>query len=90
MREVDRIMVEDLGVSLLQMMENAGRAFAELTRIHLAGLHRRRIVVLAGRGRQWLRRGGSPFGGPRYASSLPIPSRLWLRCQPISLRRFAR
>jgi NAD(P)H-hydrate epimerase len=26
MREVDRNMVEDLGVSLLQMMENAGRA----------------------------------------------------------------
>src|SRR5690349_6977789 len=50
MREVDRIMVEDLGISLVQMMENAGRAFAELTRIQLAGLNRRRVVVLAGRG----------------------------------------
>ena len=50
MREVDRIMVEDLGVSLLQMMENAGHAFAELTRIHLSGVSRRRVVVLAGRG----------------------------------------
>ncbi len=50
MREVDRIMVEDLGISLLQMMENAGRAFAELTRIQLAGVRRRRVVVLAGRG----------------------------------------
>jgi NAD(P)H-hydrate epimerase len=50
MREVDRIMVEDLGISLLQMMENAGRAFAELTRIQLSGLNRRRVVVLAGRG----------------------------------------
>jgi NAD(P)H-hydrate epimerase len=50
MREVDRIMVEDLGISLLQMMENAGRAFAELTRIQLSGLNRRRVVILAGRG----------------------------------------
>ena len=50
MLEVDRIMVEDLGISVLQMMENAGRAFAELTRMQLSGLRRRRIVVLAGRG----------------------------------------
>lgn len=30
MREVDRVMVEDLGISLVQMMENAGRALADL------------------------------------------------------------
>ncbi|CAN5135261.1 hypothetical protein BH23ACT9_BH23ACT9_17510 [soil metagenome] len=30
MREVDRVMVEDLGIQLLQMMENAGRHLAEL------------------------------------------------------------
>lgn len=50
MREVDRIAVEDFGISLLQMMENAGRALAELTRVYLGGLHHRRVVVLAGRG----------------------------------------
>src|SRR5260370_18950803 len=50
MREVDRIMVEDLGISLLQMMENAGRALAELTGIQLSGVRRRHVVVLAGRG----------------------------------------
>lgn len=50
MREVDRRMTEDFGISLLQMMENAGRAFAELTRMHLSGLRRRHVVVLAGRG----------------------------------------
>lgn len=50
MREVDRVMVEDLSISLLQMMENAGRALAELTRIHFAGLGRRKVLVLAGRG----------------------------------------
>jgi NAD(P)H-hydrate epimerase len=30
MREIDRIMIDELGVSLLQMMENAGRSLAEL------------------------------------------------------------
>ena len=65
MREVDRIMVDDLGISLLQMMENAGRAFAELTRIHLSGLRRRRIVVLAGRG-------GTGGGGLAAARRLAI------------------
>ena len=30
MREVDRIMIEDLGIELMQMMENAGRNLAEL------------------------------------------------------------
>jgi len=65
MREVDRIMVEDLGVSLLQMMESAGRAFAELTRIQLSGLNRRRVVVLAGRG-------GNGGGGMVAARRLAI------------------
>jgi NAD(P)H-hydrate epimerase len=65
MREVDRIMVEDLGVSLLQMMENAGRAFAELTRIQLTGIRHRRVVVLAGRG-------GNGGGGMAAARRLAI------------------
>jgi NAD(P)H-hydrate epimerase len=65
MREVDRIMVEDLGISLLQMMENAGRAFAELTRIQLSGLNHRRVVVLAGRG-------GNGGGGMAAARRLAI------------------
>ena len=65
MREVDRIMVEEFGISLLQMMENAGRAFAELTRIQLSGLRRRRIIVLAGRG-------GNGGGGLAAARRLAI------------------
>jgi len=65
MREVDRIMVEDLGISLLQMMENAGRALAELTRIHLSGVRRQRVVVLAGRG-------GNGGGGMAAARRLTI------------------
>jgi NAD(P)H-hydrate epimerase len=65
MREIDRIAVEDFGISILQMMENAGRALAELTRIQLSSLSRRRIVVLAGRG-------GNGGGGMAAARRLAI------------------
>lgn len=51
MREVDRLMVVEVGVTLLQMMENAGRALATHVRLRLAGdLGGRRVVVLAGAG----------------------------------------
>lgn len=51
MREVDRIMVDDLAISLLRMMENAGRNLAELARHLLGGDSRGRpILVLAGPG----------------------------------------
>ena len=35
MREVDRAAVEDYGVHLLQMMENAGRSLAELAQLRV-------------------------------------------------------
>jgi NAD(P)H-hydrate epimerase len=47
MREVDRIMVEDLGIELLQMMENAGRNLAELA---LRRFRPTSVMVLAGPG----------------------------------------
>jgi NAD(P)H-hydrate epimerase len=52
MREVDRRMVEDYGIDLARMMENAGRGLAIVARDRFldgdaAG---RRVVVLAGRG----------------------------------------
>ena len=51
MREVDRIMAEELGISLVRMMENAGRNLAELARHILGGdTAGRAIVVLAGPG----------------------------------------
>jgi len=51
MREVDRAMVHDLGIFLIQMMENAGRHLATLAREQLHGnLRGKRVVVLAGRG----------------------------------------
>jgi NAD(P)H-hydrate epimerase len=51
MREVDRMMVEDYGIALLQMMENAGRSLAAVARHHLGGkIASSRVVVLVGAG----------------------------------------
>lgn len=47
MREVDRAMVEDFHIELVQMMENAGRHLAELALRRFAP---RSVVVLAGSG----------------------------------------
>jgi len=51
MREVDRIMVEELRISLVRMMENAGRGLAQVARELLGGdAAGRSILVLAGTG----------------------------------------
>lgn len=51
MAEVDRLMIEEYGIQLIQMMENAGRNLAEQARRMLGGdLSNRRVVVLAGAG----------------------------------------
>jgi NAD(P)H-hydrate epimerase len=52
MMEVDRAMMEDYGIGLVQMMENAGMNLAHLARVRfLAGDPRgRRVVVMAGSG----------------------------------------
>lgn len=49
MREVDRIAVEDYGIALLQMMENAGRNLAELA-ISTVASPSSSITILAGSG----------------------------------------
>jgi NAD(P)H-hydrate epimerase len=51
MIEVDRLMMEEWGISLTQMMENAGRNFAELARRRLGGTVKgSRVIVLCGKG----------------------------------------
>ncbi len=52
MGEVDRAMIEDYGISLVQMMENAGRNLAQLARQRFLDGEPsgRRILVLAGAG----------------------------------------
>lgn len=48
MREVDRIMIEDLGIDLVRMTENAGRALAEVVIRRYPSA--REVTVLAGPG----------------------------------------
>ncbi|MEN0066369.1 MAG: NAD(P)H-hydrate epimerase [Myxococcota bacterium] len=62
MREVDRIMIEDLGITLLQMMENAGRGLARFAATKVQGPSR--IAVLAGSGGNG---GGALVAGRRLA-----------------------
>lgn len=52
MVEVDRSMIEDFGIELLQMMENAGRHLAHLTRDRFlgGGARDKPVTVLAGTG----------------------------------------
>jgi NAD(P)H-hydrate epimerase len=51
MAEVDRLMIEEYGIVLIQMMENAGRNFAEQARRMLGGeVVGRYVAVLCGTG----------------------------------------
>lgn len=50
MIEVDRLMIEEWGINLIQMMENAGRNLAELAKRLLLDLNEKKIVVLCGIG----------------------------------------
>ena len=59
-------MVEDMGIELIQMMENAGRCLAQHVRAELGGdVQKTQIVVLAGRG-------GNGGGGLTAARRLAI------------------
>ena len=50
MREVNRVMTGELGISLVRMMENAGRSLAVVARGMLGDARGRRIVLLVGGG----------------------------------------
>ena len=63
MIEVDRLMIEDFGIELIQMMENAGRNLADLAgRMLGAPLSGRSICVLCGRGNN----GGGGMAAARH------------------------
>ncbi len=63
MVEVDRLMIEEYNILLIQMMENAGRNLAEVARRMLdAQLADRRIVVLCGAGNN----GGGGMAAARH------------------------
>ena len=66
MREVDRLAVENYSVQLIQMMELAGRALAEVTRELLGGsVANKRLVVAAGRGNN----GGGGLAAARHLAN---------------------
>ncbi|MBI3957691.1 MAG: NAD(P)H-hydrate epimerase [Chloroflexi bacterium] len=63
MREVDRLMIEEYHIELIQMMENAGRNLALLAKRMLDGdMADRPVVVLAGRGNN----GGGGLAAARH------------------------
>src|SRR3989442_15097379 len=66
MREVDRLMIETFGISLMQMMELAGRTLAALVRVRLGGLvSGQSVVVAVGTGHN----GGGGFVAPRHLAN---------------------
>ncbi len=76
MREVDRLMEEQYGVALLQMMENAGRNLAHLARRRYfdGDARNRQILVLAGSGGN----GGGGLVCARRLHSWGADVRVWI------------
>lgn len=63
MAEVDDLMINQYGITLLQMMENAGKTLAELTRIRLGeGFLTKKILVVCGGGNN----GGGGMAAARH------------------------
>ncbi len=68
MREVDRIAVEEFGLQILQMMENAGRNLCEYV-LELLGPARGQVVVCAGGGGN----GGGGLACARHLRNRGVP-----------------
>ncbi|MCH7951781.1 NAD(P)H-hydrate epimerase [Patescibacteria group bacterium] len=75
MRELDRLMVEEFGISVPQMMETAGRSTAELARRLLGGdVLGKRVIAVAGVGNN----GGDALVTARYLTNWGAQTRLVL------------
>lgn len=81
MREVDRIAMEDFGLSVLQMMENAGRNLA-LHAIEIVGDSNAEIVILTGSGGN----GGGGISCARHLRNRGYRVSLFLTKDPSELR----
>jgi len=83
MAEVDRLMIEEYGILLIQMMENAGRNLAELARRLLGGRATgRRVVVLCGTGNN----GGGGMVAARHLHNQGADVRVKLSADPARLQ----
>jgi NAD(P)H-hydrate epimerase len=65
MREIDRLAIEEYNITLLQMMELAGRNLAELAARLAGSLRGRSVAVLAGGGNN----GGGGLAAARHAAN---------------------
>lgn len=83
MAEIDRLMIEDYGIQLIQMMENAGRNLAEQARRDLDGeLQDRRVIVLCGAGNN----GGGGMVAARHLHNRGARVRAVLAAEPSALK----
>lgn len=83
MREVDRLMIERYRISLIQMMENAGRGLAELScRILDENLAGKRITVLCGAGNN----GGGGMAAARHLHNRGAEIQVKLAAEPSRLK----
>lgn len=79
MREVDHLMVDDYGIALLQMMENAGRSLAALTRSLAGGaVAGAQVIVLVGPGNN----GGGGLAAARHLANWSANVRVVLAVNP--------
>jgi len=77
MRDVDRVAVEDVGLQLLQMMENAGRTLAW----HVRDVRESDVTVVAGNGGN----GGGGLTCARHLANRDIPTKVVLDRPPEEL-----
>lgn len=83
MIEVDRMMIEKFGIQLKQMMENAGKNLAELSRQLLGGsVSQKRIAILCGSGNN----GGGGMVTARHLSNWGAEIELNLLSHPDQLK----
>jgi NAD(P)H-hydrate epimerase len=88
MARVDRILIDELGWDVLQLMESAGRMVAEFARERFldGNCNGRRVVVLAGRGNN----GGDGMVAARYLHSWGASVEVVLASEPERLGETAR
>ncbi len=83
MIEVDRLMIEDYGIDLIQMMENAGRQLAEQAHRMLGSVLGRKIVVLCGAGHN----GGGGMVAARHLHNRGAQVQVKLVANPDQLKK---
>lgn len=87
MTEVDRLAIEEFGIGLLQMMEQAGSHLAEVVRVELGGeLRGRRVVVAVGPGNN----GGGGLVAARHLANRGATVRVVLARPALRLSAAAR